>query len=395
MLNQMRMMYNIPFLVIEPAKGEYKNVFGNFPDVKVYGTNPKKTALLKLNPFRFPSDIHVLEHLDRLVEIFNVCWPMYAAMPAILKDAAERAYIECGWDLTASENPKGEIYPNFSDILEKISEVIGESKYSSDSKGDYAGALLTRVRSLTNGLNGMIFCSEDIPDSDLFDKNVIADLSRIGSVETKSLIMGILVMKLNEHRISTGMSNQPLKHITVLEEAHNLLKRVSTEQISESSNILGKSVELLSNSIAEMRTYGEGFIIADQSPSALDMSVIRNTNTKIILRLPDKNDRELVGGSAGLTDEQTDELSKLKCGTAVIYQNDWVEPVLVQINRCGISERPYSFIDITTKEPLGNDLPIVTQAVNLLLNGRVNENLNFDVYLLEKNIHKLSLSRRN
>ncbi|MBQ1659616.1 MAG: ATP-binding protein [Clostridia bacterium] len=395
MLNQMRMMYNIPFLVIEPAKGEYKNVFGNFPDVKVYGTNPKKTALLKLNPFRFPSDIHVLEHLDRLVEIFNVCWPMYAAMPAILKDAAERAYIECGWDLTASENPKGEIYPNFSDILEKISEVIGESKYSSDSKGDYAGALLTRVRSLTNGLNGMIFCSEDIPDSDLFDKNVIADLSRIGSVETKSLIMGILVMKLNEHRISTGMSNQPLKHITVLEEAHNLLKRVSTEQISESSNILGKSVELLSNSIAEMRTYGEGFIIADQSPSALDMSVIRNTNTKIILRLPDKNDRELVGGSAGLTDEQTDELSKLKCGTAVIYQNDWVEPVLVQINRCGISERPYSFIDITKKEPLGNDLPIVTQAVNLLLNGRVNENLNFDVYLLEKNIHKLSLSRRN
>ena len=32
-----------------------------------------------------------------------------------------------------------------------------------------------------------------------------------------------------------------------------------------------------------MRTYGEGFVIADQSPGLLDMSVIRNTNTKIVL----------------------------------------------------------------------------------------------------------------
>ena len=27
--------------------------------------------LLKINPFSFPDDIHVLEHIDRLIEIFN------------------------------------------------------------------------------------------------------------------------------------------------------------------------------------------------------------------------------------------------------------------------------------------------------------------------------------
>ena len=91
-LNQLHSIYRIPFLVVEPAKGEYKNVFGQFADVSVYGTNPKKTSLLKINPFSFPEDVHILEHLDRLVEIFNVCWPMYAAMPAILKEAIERAY---------------------------------------------------------------------------------------------------------------------------------------------------------------------------------------------------------------------------------------------------------------------------------------------------------------
>ena len=146
-LNQVRRLYNIPFLVIEPAKGEYKNIFGQFKDVSVYGTNPKVTKLLKINPFRFPEGIHVLEHMDRLVEIFNVCWPMYAAMPAILKEAMEKAYIAAGWDLCLSENKRGEKYPNFADLLEQIENVINESKYSADSKGDYSGALLTRVRS--------------------------------------------------------------------------------------------------------------------------------------------------------------------------------------------------------------------------------------------------------
>ena len=89
----------IKFMVIEPAKGEYKDRFGSFDNVHVYGTNYKKMPLLKINPFSFPDDIHVLEHIDRLIEIFNVCWPMYAAMPAVLKDAIEKSYVVSGWNL--------------------------------------------------------------------------------------------------------------------------------------------------------------------------------------------------------------------------------------------------------------------------------------------------------
>lgn len=126
--------------------------------------------------------------------------------------------------------------------------------------------------------------------------------------------------------------NTRLKHVTVLEEAHNLLKRTSTEQASEISNLLGKSVEMLASSIAEMRAYGEGFIIADQSPGLLDMSVIRNTNTKIIMRLPDMSDRELVGRAAGLNDDQIVELGKLETGVAAIVQSGWVEAVLCKVD---------------------------------------------------------------
>lgn len=393
MLNQLRTVFRIPFLIVEPAKGEYKNIFGQFPDVTVYGTNPKKYCkLLRINPFRFPADIHVLEHLDRLVELFNVCWPMYAAMPAILKEAMEKAYVATGWNISTSENPKGEMFPNFTDLLEQIENVINESKYSADSKGDYSGALCTRVRSLTTGLNGLIFRNDDLTDVELFDMSVIIDLSRIGSTETKSLIMGLLVMKLNEYRMTSGKINSQLSHITVLEEAHNLLKRTSTVQSAEGSNLLGKSVELLANSIAEMRTYGEGFIIADQSPGLLDMSVIRNTNTKIILRLPEQGDRELVGRAASLNDEQICELSKLGRGVAAIYQNDWIEPVLVQVNKCAVGEKLYQ---ATKSEDAVDVVGLRKQLINFLIQSRTVESLEYNIDEIECGINMLNLSSRN
>lgn len=331
----------INFLVIEPAKGEYKDVYGGREDVNVFGTNPEFTPLLRIDPFSFPLGIHVLEHLDRLVEIFNVCWPMYAAMPAVLKDAVARSYEDCGWDLAASKNPYGSgLFPCFADVARNVREILDSSEYDAENKGAYKGSLLTRLNSLTNGLNGMMLSSNEVDATVLFDANTVIDLSRIGSAETKSLLMGLLVLKLQEHRMAKkkGM-NQPLRHLTVLEEAHNLLKRSSSDQSSESGNLTGKSVEMISNAIAEMRTYGEGFVIADQAPGLLDMAAIRNTNTKIIHRLPDLSDRELAGRAANLNDQQIVELARLPKGVAAIYQNDWVEPVLCKIAKAEDGER--------------------------------------------------------
>lgn len=321
---------NIPFLVIEPAKGEYKEVFGGRKDVHVFGTNAKLTPLLRLNPFSFPKNVHVMEHIDRLIEILNAVWPMYAAMPAILKEAIECTYEKIGWDLINSDClHSAEIFPDFYDLLDVLPEVINQSDYSQEIKGNYAGALVTRIRSLTNGYFKSIFQKDELDSAQLFDQSCIVDLSRVGSSETKALLMGILFLKLQEYRISNASgSNVKLRHITVLEEAHNLLRKSSNSQSEDSSNVQGKSVEMISNAIAEMRTYGEGFIIADQAPGLLDSSVIRNTNTKIIFRLPDFEDRCLVGKAARLDDNQIGELARINRGCAAVYQNDWLEPVL-------------------------------------------------------------------
>lgn len=330
----------IPFLVVEPAKGEYKDVFGNWPDVNVFSTNPKIAPLININPFKFPESIHVLEHVDGLVEIFSVCWPMYDAMPAFFKDAILKSYEEVGWDLGSStfdgEEPE---YPDFEVLVEQLNNLIEQSDYASDIKSNYRGALVTRVKSLAVGLNKFIFTSEQTPYEVLFDQNCILDISRVKSTETKALIMGLMVYILNEYRIDRKTeNNNGLKHVTVLEEAHNLLKNTAGGGASE---LQGKSVEMLTQTIAEIRTYGEGFIIVDQSPSSVDIAAIKNTNTKIVLRTPEANDRDAVGRSIGLTADQVNEIAKLPSGVAVVYQNDWVSPVLTMIDKAEVEEGIY------------------------------------------------------
>lgn len=329
----------IPFLVVEPAKGEYKDVFGNWPDVRVFSTNPKVAPLIHINPFRFPESIHVLEHVDGLVEIFSACWPMYDAMPAFFKDAILRSYEEIGWDLGSSTFDGEELlYPDFEILTEQLDLLIEQSDYASDIKSNYRGALITRVKSLTVGLNKFMFTQEQTPYEQLFDQNCILDISRVKSRETKALIMGLIVYILNEYRMDQKQgNNQGLRHVTVLEEAHNLLKNSSQND----SELIGKSVEMISSTIAEIRTYGEGFIIVDQSPSSVDISAIKNTNTKIVLRTPEANDRQAVGHSIGLTEDQVNEIAKLPSGVAVVYQNDWLSPVLTMIDKANVQESTY------------------------------------------------------
>lgn len=381
----------IPFLVIEPAKGEYKHVFGHNPRVRVYGTNPAYSELLRINPFRFPEAIHVLEHVDRLIEIFSVCWPMYAAMPAVLKEALLLAYEQCGWDLELSVNRScADLYPSFGDLLATLHGVIDASVYSQEVKGNYIGSLTTRVQSLTNGLNGRIFAANEIDADELFERSAIVDLSRVGSAETKALIMGILVMRLNEHRMAKGGMNQPLRHVTVLEEAHHLLKRDPVGAGAEGAGVAGKSVEMLTNAIAEMRTYGEGFIIVDQSPNAVDVAAIRNTNTKIIMRLPDEADRRLIGKSAGLHDEQLEEIGRLPKGVAVVHQNDWLEPVLCQVTKFEGETRPYVY-EAPQQEVGFTQETFNHQALRLLLAKRVRAPYPVDLDVVERGLRELPL----
>jgi len=322
---------HVKILVIEPAKGEYAKVFGGREGFRVYGTNLRQAPPLRINPFAFPAGVSSSEHIERLLAIFNAAWPMYSAMPAIMKDALEEIYRRHGFDDIWGDLPQGGTFPTFSDLLNVLPEIIQSSKYSAEVQGNYIGALVTRVKSLTNGIYSVIFSDEEIGDAGLFDENVIVDISRIGSEETKALIMGVLIMRMSEYRSCSGLMNSSLKHITLLEEAHHLLGRQTNAVSQDMGNMRGASVEMLSNAIREMRTYGEGFVIADQSPSVMDPSVIANTQTKVFFMMPRREDRLIASDALSLDDKQADEIAKLPKGVAAVFQNEWSAAVLCKI----------------------------------------------------------------
>ncbi len=324
----------IPFTVIEPAKGEYGSLFANMPDVEIFSTNPFRYRMLKINPFVFEEGVHILNHMELLISVFSTAWPLYAAQPALLRDCVRRAYIKYGWDLTNSICLRKEKrYPTFEDVLEQLPGVIARSHFVGESKGTYQGALQTRLSMLTEGIFKELFgCEEGIPDEVLFDHNTIIDLSPLGSPETLSLTMGILLIRLYEHRMNSHASST-LKHVTVLEEAHNILKASpSGVQSEDTASITSRSVEVLTKCFTELRFTGEGFIIADQSPCELDKTAIKNSATKIVLRLQDLQDQQAAGSALGLNDEQVRELSRLEVGVGAVFQESWTEPVLVRFD---------------------------------------------------------------
>ena len=366
------------FMVIEPAKGEYKHVFGCLDDVTVYSHTNKMGSLLRINPFEFPyMHVDVLEHIKRIVGIFNACWVLYAAMPSILEHAIITAYEKCGWDVEASEHKfRTPIFPSVDDVVVCVKDYIDRSDYSADTKGDYKAAIEKRLQDLCEGMFDKMFNRGSIPDEDLFNKNTIIDLSRTGSAETNALIMGFLIVRLNEFRMSEGGMNKSLRHVTILEEAHNLLRKVSTSQSMETANMAGKSVEMITNSIAEMRTYGESFIIVDQSPSMLDSAAIRNTNTKIVLSLPDTEDRKVAGGSMSLSDKQIDEIARQNQGEAIVYQNHWAEPAQCKVALFQEFEKGFVFSK-STPSCKKSARTYHTEVVEFLLHPYIN--IEFDI----------------
>lgn len=325
----------VPFLVIEPAKGEYKVEFVGLPGINIFTADESPYRLLQINPFEFSPGIHIREHLDNILQVVSACWPLYGAMPGLLKKAFEQAYLDHGWDLEHSERivQRGSKFPVFADLVTVLERIINESPYSAQTKGDYKGALLNRISSLCNGFEGQIFGrSIGIPDRTLFNENTIIDLSSIGSDETRSLIMGVLIIKLKNYRKAVAASpNSSLVHVTVLEEAHNILKRCSQETSAESGNVQGAAVGSLCRCIAEMRSAGEGFMIIDQSPGAVDEAAIKNTAIKIVMRLPSKTDCEEIGAALSLNDSQIRELSRLDIGVAAIFHAGWTDTLLARM----------------------------------------------------------------
>ncbi len=333
----------VPFLVIEPAKSEYRRLLKGMDNLLVFTLGeerPGVSAPFRLNPFWFPDGVSLQTHLDYLKAVFNTSFVMYAPMPYVLDECLYKIYEDKGWNMVSSANSRGrtdEAFPTLTELYEKIDPVVDHLGYQDKTTMDIRAALKTRIRNLCLGGKGMMLNTHhSISFSEIMKKPVILELKYMGNDEEKTFLMGLILTMLYEHYESQGAdsegSGEHLRHLTVIEEAHRLLKNVPTEKSSEEqSNIKGKGVETFCNLLAETRAFGEGILVSEQIPSKLAPDVMKNTGMKIMHRMTARDDRDLMGDTMNMDFHQKRHAASLAAGEAIFFCEEQDRPMKIRV----------------------------------------------------------------
>lgn len=349
-----------PFFVIESAKKEYRNIA---LDTTIYTPGKPEINAPQINPFYIMPGVNPQVHIDFLKDLFNASFSFYGPMPYILEKCLHAVYRNKGWDLTLGYHPMLSnstsvanffsiehtkkqyankshkyLFPTMQELKDEIARYIDEElKYDGEVAGNVKTAMKVRLENLCVGAKGYTFNTSEFLDfSELLEKNVVFELEGLADDSDKAFSVGLLVIFINEYRQVqkeiSGYQKSGLKHLLVIEEAHRLLKNVDTERSTETSgNPKGKAVEHFTNMIAEMRSYGQGVIVAEQIPTKLAPDVIKNSSTKIVQRIVSADDQQTIANTIGITAEDAIQLGSLETGYAYCHKEGMVLPAPVKI----------------------------------------------------------------
>src|SRR5215472_1079845 len=326
---------NIPWLVVEPAKAEYRLMANRIGDAEVVRIRPGEADAIAagLNPLepavaadgaRFPLQTHA----DLVKALFIASFRSEEPFPQVLSAALTRVYEEAGWDLALGEPLHATAaYPALTDLQRAAERVVGEIGYSQRVTDDVLGFIRVRLASLRQGTTGRFLeGGHQLDFGKLLRKNVVLEIEDVGDDADKAFLMGTVLIRLAEHlrlaHRTTGGNPAGLKHLTVVEEAHRLLRRTDVDSYA---------VEMFAGLLAETRAYGEGLVIAEQIPARLVPDVIKNTAVKITHRLPAADDRDAVGATMNATPSQSRYLVTLAPGEAAVFSDGMDFPVLVKV----------------------------------------------------------------
>ena len=329
----------LPFLVIEPAKTEYR-ILRNNPackDLLVFTLGNEKAAPFRLNPFEFLPHENITSHVDMIKASIEAAFDMEAAIPQLIETILYKCYEDYGWDITTNKNSKYAdpfadgvfAFPTMGDLLNNIEKVVKEQGFDERLKSDYIGSIRARLQSLVIGSKGlMLNTRRSINFADLLDRKVVLELEGIKNGNEKALIMGFMLSAFNEAVKARYLHDKKAHaHIILVEESHRLLSKY----VPGDSQNKKQGVETFSDMLAEIRKYGEGLIIVDQIPNKLAPDVLKNTNTKIVHRLFAQDDKEAVGNTMALKEEQKEFLSNLNAGRAIMFSDNYGQALQVQI----------------------------------------------------------------
>jgi DNA helicase HerA-like ATPase len=324
----------IPWLVIEPAKAEYAAMAGRVGAEAVSVIRPGEPDALPvgLNPLEPEPGFPIQTHIDLVRALFLAAFEADEPFPQVLSHALTRCYTDLGWDPVIGESrlpgvtPK---YPTLADLQRSAFEVVEGIGYGKEITDNVRGFIDVRLSALRLGTPGRFFeGGHPLDVADLLRRNVVLEIEDVGNDQDKAFFIGAILIRLHQHlrtrrRSATGPMG--LRHVTVVEEAHRLLKRVEPGSPAE------HAVELFTALLAEIRAYGEGIVIAEQIPDKVVPDVIKNTALKIIHRLPAADDRAAVGATMNLDETQSRHIVSLPPGRAVVFTDGMDRPIRIDV----------------------------------------------------------------
>ena len=350
LLTQLSADHDRPFLVIEPVKSEYRALLDEIDQLLIFtlgDERPELSSPFRLNPFEFPEGIPLLTHIDCLKTVFNASFVMYAPMPYVLEDCLYGVYEDRGWNLVTSENPRGRhpaAFPTLLDLYRKIEPTVDQLGYQDRTTADIKAALQVRIRNLCLGGRGMMLnTGSSVPFEQIMSRPTVLELKYLGSDEEKAFMMGLILTAVWEHYESRGSRTAAtpgrLRHLTVIEEAHRLLRNTPIEKSSEeAANNRGKAVETFTNMLAEIRAHGEGVLVVEQIPTKLSPDVIKNSSLKVLHRMVATEDRDVMGSAMNLDPQGNRRAVSLANGEAIFFSDGLDRPMLIRGHLSSVKE---------------------------------------------------------
>ncbi|MGW7681293.1 ATP-binding protein [Kribbella sp. NPDC054772] len=343
---------SVPWLVIEPAKAEYAGMAGRLgsdSSVAVIRLGDPDAVPLSLNPLEPEPGFPLQTHLDLVRALFLAAFEANEPFPQVLSQALTRCYTSYGWDLALSEPAGAPQYPTLADLQTTARAVVDDIGYGAELAADVRGFVDVRLTSLLLGTPGRFLGGGHPLDvGDLLSRNVVLEFEDVGDDQDKAFCMGVVLIRLIEHLRVRRTTPTGLRHVTVVEEAHRLLKATT-------DGTAGHAVEMFAGLLAEIRAYGEGLVIAEQIPSKVIPDVVKNSALKILHRLPAADDRETVGATMNLDDPQSRAVVSLPPGQAATFTDGMDRPVLLKVPHGELKERrapyPPTIATTTTRTP--------------------------------------------
>lgn len=331
--------FDIPFLILEPAKQEYRALV-NKPEMRgttVFSPSSGTKFLLHINPFQFPLKMSLAEHIRNVINVFEGSFSMDPPMPFLLDRAIERVYRDKGW-LPYMINQGTLPYPTMGELYDTLEQILEETDYEGEIKGNLKSVLQVRIGSLLSREMGDVFnvAESTMAPEEWLTRPVVIELEAmgIGPANFLTLMLSTLIretLKVNPLKRKDG-SKKP-RHVIFFEEAHNLIGPKAEKEAGENANPKIAATAFVVKMLAEVRALNEAIIIADQLPTAMAPEVIKNTSLKLGHRMTSQDDRQLLGSTMSADDVQLERMATFTTGRTLCIYEGLLKPFELQMEQ--------------------------------------------------------------